>query len=204
MTKNELRQIYLNRQKVLSSGERAEKSQRVALRFFEGIDLSKTKVLHCFIPIEKFNEVDTLPILRALGSASPEVRIAAPRLNFESGEMECAAYDADTELVENAWGIWEPAGETIESAMVDMVLVPGLAFDRTGHRVGYGKGFYDRFLKRCRADCVKIGLSLFELVADIADIHEGDMTLDLCITPEGIFIADTRRRKEDLATDAYR
>lgn len=202
MTKSELRQIYLARQKAFSPEQRAEQSRRIALHLFESLYLSKIKLLHCFIPIEKFNEVDTTPILRSLRSTLPEIRIACPRVNFESGEMESVAYADHTHLVENTWGIREPIGESIEPEMIDIILVPGLAFDRTGHRVGYGKGFYDRFLKRCRPDCVKLGLSYFEPVSEIGDIHKGDTALDLCVTPDGIFTAETRR-KEDLATDAH-
>ena len=67
---------------------------------------------------------------------------------------------------------------------VDVVLVPGLAFDEGGHRVGYGRGFYDRFLALCRPDCLKVGLSYFEPISQITDIHAGDIRLDLLITPE--------------------
>jgi 5-formyltetrahydrofolate cyclo-ligase len=203
MTKNELRQLYLARQKALAPDHRAEDSHRIALHFFECIDLSKTKLLHCFIPIEKFNEVDTSIILRALRENSPKIRIAVPRVNFESAELETVIYNVEDELIENAWGIREPAGsELVEAEEIDMVLVPGLAFDRVGHRVGYGKGFYDRFLKTCRNNCVKIGLSYFEPLEEISDVHEGDIALDLCITPDGIFTAETRRQ-EDLATDKH-
>ena len=64
-----------------------------------------------------------------------------------------------------------------------MVLVPLLCFDRSGHRVGYGKGYYDRFLRKCRADCKKIGLSMFDPVDEITDAGESDVRLDLVITP---------------------
>jgi 5-formyltetrahydrofolate cyclo-ligase len=201
MTKTELRKIYLARQKTFSSSERAEKSRRIALHFFECIDLSKTKLLHCFIPIEKFNEVDTSIILRALRENSPKTLIAVPRVNFETAELESLICKAEAVLIENAWGIREPFdAELVETADIDMVLAPGLAFDLSGHRVGYGKGFYDRFLKTCRNDCVKIGLSYFEPLEEISDVHGGDIALDIFITPDGIFTAETRR-KEDLATD---
>ncbi|MGB7210508.1 MAG: 5-formyltetrahydrofolate cyclo-ligase [Pyrinomonadaceae bacterium] len=199
MTKTELRKTYLARQKALSSSERAEKSSVIALHFFECIDLSKTKLLHCFIPIERLNEVDTSIIHHALRENSPKTRIAVPRINFETRELESLICTSETKLIENAWGIREPVdAELVDPADIDVVLVPGLAFDRVGHRVGYGKGFYDRFLKTCRNDCVKIGLSYFGAVDEIDDIHEGDIALDLCITPDGAFATETpRRRKED-------
>ena len=119
-------------------------------------------------------------------------------MNFKAAEMESLIYPVKTELIENKWGIREPvSGEAVKPTTIDMILVPGLAFDRAGHRVGYGKGFYDRFLKTCRDDCVKIGLSYFEPVDEIAEAHEGDAALDFCVTPEGIFNAKTRRRREE-------
>ena len=69
-----------------------------------------------------------------------------------------------------------------------MVLVPLLAFDSKGYRVGYGKGFYDRFLKQCRNDCVKIGLSYFEPIDAINDAGEFDVPLDFCITPQKAYV----------------
>ena len=69
-------------------------------------------------------------------------------------------------------------------ALAALVLVPGVCFDQTGHRVGYGKGFYDRFLKTCRPGCLKVGLSYFEPVDPIDDVHDGDVRLDFIVTPE--------------------
>ena len=68
-----------------------------------------------------------------------------------------------------------------------MVLVPLLGFDERGHRVGYGKGFYDRFLAECNPKIQKIGLSLFEPVAQIDDTSDFDIPLDACITPNRIW-----------------
>ena len=69
---------------------------------------------------------------------------------------------------------------------IDLVLVPLLAFDKRGHRVGYGKGYYDRLLSQVRHDCRKIGLSLFQPVDVIDDIAASDIELDECVTPEGV------------------
>ncbi|MBV9241520.1 MAG: 5-formyltetrahydrofolate cyclo-ligase, partial [Acidobacteria bacterium] len=90
-----------------------------------------------------------------------------------------------SDLVENKWGIREPDGEqTASPDEFDIVLVPLLAFDSFGHRVGYGKGYYDRFLSLCRPDCLKIGLCAFAAETKIEDIHPGDIKLDLCLTPD--------------------
>ena len=99
--------------------------------------------------------------------------------------MSARASRRDSELIENRWGIREPvSGEVLGPEQIDLVIVPLLCFDASGHRVGYGRGMYDRFLAGCRADCLKVGLSYFPPVAAIDDVSETDIGLDVCITPE--------------------
>ena len=69
-----------------------------------------------------------------------------------------------------------------------MVILPLLAFDQQGYRVGYGKGFYDKFLSGCREDCLKVGFSYFEPIETIDDCNEFDVPLDLCITPQNVYV----------------
>jgi len=193
MNKAELRQQYLAKQKILSEEERHSASTRIADHFFSGFDLASVHVLHAFIPIEKFNEVNTRIIFTKLWRDFPHIQTVVPRVDFPTGSIQNLKFSHETELVRNAWDIDEPTHDDhVETQSIDMVLVPGLCFDRIGHRVGYGKGFYDRFLRTCRSDCVKIGLSLFEPVDRIDDSHDGDVALDFVISPNGISAADGR------------
>ena len=105
--------------------------------------------------------------------------------NIGTGEIESISLFPDTQFNENRWGVREPAdGEAIDAAKLDLVIVPLLCVDSVGHRVGYGKGFYDRFLKNCRPDCLKIGLNYFPPFKQIFDIADHDIPLDACVTPE--------------------
>ena len=93
-----------------------------------------------------------------------------------------------TRFQKNALGIPEPvSGIEIEALKIDVVFVPLLAFDNKGNRVGYGKGYYDRFLARCKPDCIKIGLSFFEEEQDSFIIEPTDIPLDYCVTPEQLY-----------------
>jgi 5-formyltetrahydrofolate cyclo-ligase len=187
MTKAELRKIYLEKRKTLAPDEIAEKSLRIAELFFQSFDLSKINFLHCFLPIEKFNEIDTKLIFHRVWFEFSHIETLVPRVNFETGEIENLKFTPVTELVQNAWMIHEPAhNELVESKQIDVVLVPLLCFDTKGFRVGYGKGFYDKFLGQCRQDCLKIGLSYFEAVDEIAETKAFDVKLDYCLTPNGI------------------
>ena len=188
MKKAELRKIYLTKQKNLSPTERIEKSRAVAERFFQFFDLSGVNYLHCFVPIEKFNEIETSFIFSKIWREYPHIETVAPRVNFQNGEIENLKFSAETKLVLNNWQISEPAhDETVETEKIDLVLVPLLCCDQKGGRVGYGKGFYDKFLIRCRSKCLKVGLSYFEPIELISDTNEFDVKLDCCITPENIY-----------------
>ena len=102
--------------------------------------------------------------------------------------MENFYFEGLHQLENNAWGIPEPRqGIPTPIEKIDLVLVPLLAFDQRGHRVGYGKGYYDRFLAESNSDCRKIGLSFFEPVENINDITKDDVPLTGCVTPSAFF-----------------
>jgi 5-formyltetrahydrofolate cyclo-ligase len=93
-----------------------------------------------------------------------------------------------TKIKKNKWNIPEPIdGISITPEQVDVVFIPLLAFDTLGNRVGYGKGFYDKFLATCRPETIKIGLSFFEGTEGIIDVFENDISLDYCVTPKSIY-----------------
>jgi 5-formyltetrahydrofolate cyclo-ligase len=188
MTKAQLRKIYLDQRRSLSVEEAKARSRSITDLFFEKFDLSSVKNLHCFISIEKLNEVDTSAIFQKIWNEFPTIRTLAPRLDREVVGLRHLIYRAETMLEENVWGIREPATEEpIDPGEIDLVIVPLLCFDTRGYRVGYGKGFYDRFLAMCRSDCPKVGLSFFPPVGRIDDIDKYDLALDQCVTPETVY-----------------
>ena len=94
----------------------------------------------------------------------------------------------NTVIKKNNYNIPEPVdGIEILDDKVEVVFIPLLAFDALGNRVGYGKGFYDRFLAKCKPETIKIGLSFFEASAKITDVYESDVRLDYCVTPERVY-----------------
>lgn len=192
MTKDELRKEMLERRRTLSSGEIVAISQNVAERFFAEIDLETVGRLHTFIRIAKFNEIDTSMIYMRLWRDRPQIATYAPQIDHETGRMQSVEFDEHTPLMTGRWGIREPAeGEMISPSEVDLVIVPMLGFDHLGHRIGYGKGFYDRFLKQTRLDCLKVGLCHWPPLDAPIETHEADVPLDIIITPNGVFRPET-------------
>ena len=88
---------------------------------------------------------------------------------MNSREMHNLIFTPVTQLVKNVWDIAEPTpDEHVKAGEIDVVVAPLLCFDQQGHRVGFGKGFYDRFMARCRPDCLKVGLSYVPPLDEIA------------------------------------
>lgn len=189
MNKSELRSHFLRLRRGLNTPDVARLSAEICDTLFREVVASRAKTVHCFISIPKFNEVDTSPIIGRFRREFPEIRIAAPRISKDLDELEHVYFRSESDLAENVWGIREPVGtETADPKEIDLVIVPLLCFDVAGHRVGYGKGFYDRFLRSCRVDCLKAGVSFFPPVDRIDDAHEGDFPIDLCVMPGSIVL----------------
>ncbi|NNF19677.1 MAG: 5-formyltetrahydrofolate cyclo-ligase [Flavobacteriaceae bacterium] len=140
---------------------------------------------HLFLQIAEKKEIDTSYILTLLQGRDKEVVI--PRMGANN-HLEHLLLTDNTRIAKNKWNIPEPLnGLQVPVEQIDVVFIPLLAFDEKGHRVGYGKGFYDIFLSACRPDTLKIGLSLFEAIPVISDIEETDIPLDYCVTPGKIY-----------------
>lgn len=186
MTKQELRKIYLEKRQSLSEAEYGQLNFQLYQNFFSGFDLSFIKVLHIFLPITSKKEPDTWLIIDRIRREFPHLRISIPRVNDEKGELENFYFEGLHQLNTNAWGIQEPKqGIPTEPEKIDFVLVPLLVFDSRGYRVGYGKGYYDRFLSQCKPETKKVGISFFPPIENIPT-NSYDVQLTGCVTPEGV------------------
>ena len=186
MTKSELRKLYLQKRLELNDADCLNYSRQICDQFFSNFDLSILKIIHLYLPIEKNKEPDTWLLLNRIQREFPAVRISVPRVR--NNHLENFFYEGVHQLEKNAWGIPEPRqGIPTPIEKIDLVIVPLLAFDQNGDRVGYGKGFYDKFLKECPASCKKVGLSFFKPVSHIQDVEAFDIALTNCITPDKMY-----------------
>lgn len=140
---------------------------------------------HLFLPISEKKEVNTEYLLHILQGKDKSVII--PKANFETGKMTHILLQENTILETSPYGITEPRdGFEVSPTEIDVVFVPLLGYDTFGNRVGYGKGFYDRFLLECTDATQFVGLSFFPPEEKIQ--HENiDIPLNYCITPQKIF-----------------
>ena len=182
MLKHELRKKYKNLRVGFTPSQISDLSMDLANHVLQ-IPIWDFFYFHIFLSIEESKEVDTLPLITLLQGKDKHVVI--PKMHGEN-TLENYLLTDSTIIKKNKWGIPEPVdGISIPENKIDVVFVPLLAFDLQGNRVGYGKGYYDTFLHKCRKETVKIGLSLFGPEENnITDVHENDVLLDYCVTPE--------------------
>jgi 5-formyltetrahydrofolate cyclo-ligase len=153
------------------------------------IDWSQYKYVHIFLPIKEKNEVDTFEILSYFKNHHPDLQIVVPRTYFADISLQHVLFDHEhTVLRKNKHNIPEPIyGKLASIDLIDAVIIPLLTFDEKGNRVGYGVGFYDRFLRNCKQSVAKIGLSFFPPEKEEIETNEFDIKLTHCITPEKIY-----------------
>ena len=188
MLKKEARKIYKEKRLKLSEAERLKLDDLLLIQF-QSVKLPFIRSILSYWSIEENNEPDTHLFTEFLKFRNPELKICYPVSNFETMTMHAVATDIDTPFEKRNLNIYEPEeGFPVPVSEIDMVLVPLLAFDETGYRIGYGKGFYDKYLAECRDDCIKAGFSYFNPLHSIDDRSEFDVPLDLCITPQNVYV----------------
>lgn len=183
MLKAEIRKKVLKER--LSLGEQEyERLSEALLDQFKTLDFSDVKTIHIFLPITEKKEPNTFLLIEWLNENHSEIKVIVPKADFETLLMTNHEYLGKNDLLKNRHNILEPQEGSAHDGEIEMILIPLLAFDKRGYRVGYGKGFYDRFLENINAQ--KIGLSLSPAIEKIDDVNEHDIHLDFCITPTAI------------------
>ncbi len=186
MHKKNLRSKYKELRNQLSDQEVEDLSLGIANRLLQ-LDIWNYSNYHLFLSIEKLKEIQTNYIMHILQGKDKNIVIS--KSNFEDYSMSHYLLTDDMRLIINKWGIPEPDGNgiKIEENQLDVIFVPLLACDIFGNRIGYGKGFYDRFLKKCRPNTLTIGLSFFHPIHEEIHVEIDDIPLNVLVCPDKVF-----------------
>ena len=192
MDKKEARKKSKEARKQLSQDEIEDRSLAIANQLLRMDTVPSLRLVwdklyyHLFLTIEEQKEINTEYILQILAGKDKEIVIS--KCEFATLGMTHFLLTDNTKIKKNSYNVPEPVdGLEVPDAKIDVVFVPLLAYDKQGNRVGYGKGFYDNFLSKCKPETIKIGLSFFPPEEKIEDVSESDVKLDFCVTPEEIF-----------------
>ncbi len=181
MTKSEARILYKDKRLSLAVMQR-DKLEDLILIEFQKLNLSVPDFIMTYAGNEKLMEYDPHLVERFCHFKNPLSSFAYPKIKDQ--ELQAFLVNENTTFIANKFGIDEPAnGSLIDVNEIEMVFVPLLAFDLKGYRVGYGKGYYDKFLSKAGNELIKIGFSFFEAEERIVDVDKYDIPLDICITP---------------------
>ncbi|WP_162555936.1 5-formyltetrahydrofolate cyclo-ligase [Reichenbachiella versicolor] len=185
--KQKLKSVFLRKRKTISKTEFERRNAEIFYHFSTWLERhSNIKNVHCFLPIEKQKEIDTRIFIKYLKAL--DFQIVLSQSSLETNDMTHYYFESKDQLEENKWGILEPTtGQVCACEEIDIVLVPLVVFDRNGHRIGYGKGYYDKFLNQCKPSCLKVGVSMALPLDKIPYVEDHDIPLDVCITPYGIY-----------------
>ena len=178
--KNQLKEAMLEKRNSLSQKEIFEKNKKIEERLFGLEQYRKSKIVMFFVSFN--SEVDTHEMIK---KSLKNKTVVVPKV--ANNEIEPSIIlDFDNLVSSGKFGILEPI-EAMKIAYknIDLVLVPGIAFDLNGHRVGYGFGYYDRFLRKV-PKAVKIGLCFDFQVVDKIPREQHDVPVDLIVTEERV------------------
>ena len=181
MLKSEARNLLLAKRKNLTSAD-CLKWDDLLLIQFQKLNWSNVTCVANFYPLEHHNEPNSLLFAKYLKTMVPGIRIVYPVVEASTHSMQF--YEETETIVYNTWGIAEPvATHKVVPISIDAVIVPLIGFDNRGHRIGFGKGFYDKYFENYPLNRPRIGVSYFEPISNIQDTHEFDVPLTHCITP---------------------
>ena len=187
MKKSEIREKALAERKSWTQQDFELKNVQLLNQIIKFIKpLPRNLMLMSFHSMEHHREVMTSPIHAILINEPYYHQLIFPKVEKNTNQIIPYLTDKKSTFLASDWGILEPMDDTsvrLNPTDIDLIFIPLLAVDTQGHRVGYGKGFYDRFLAQAKPDVIKIGLGLAELIEPIDDLNPYDIALDFAITP---------------------
>ncbi|HCI70255.1 MAG TPA: 5-formyltetrahydrofolate cyclo-ligase [Balneola sp.] len=176
--KSELRAHLLKRRNAIEYNDWVSKSKKIVAQIKGLPEFKSAKTIHCFVSMNERKEVDTHTLIKEL--INSKKNLVVPVTNFKTGELEHSKLTTFDELEVNEWGVLEPKNADPSAGGIDIIIVPLLAADLHFNRLGYGKGFYDRFLENEKA--IKVGVLFSEFILEEIPVEDFDEKLDILIS----------------------
>ncbi len=177
-----LREHFLTKRLALNNEHHAAAVESMTLQFIEFLQNRDIKTIHRYIPIIQKKEFDTDYLKKQVGQEYPQIKWVVPRCNFRDRSMVHFIENNNIRLESTQYNLTEPTtGDEIAVDEIDIVITPLLCVDQRNYRLGYGAGFYDRFL--ANLDAIKVGFSFFPPV-DALPVDRHDIPLDHVIFPQ--------------------
>jgi 5-formyltetrahydrofolate cyclo-ligase len=187
MTKQEARTLFKAQRQALTLQQQHRLVAQM-LGHFEGLCKHQPHCLLSFMPMAELHEVPVFFFEEVLTDRWPALQVAYPRVDFVTGGMQAVVQSHSMHRQTASLGLAQPlGGQAVPADAIDLIFVPLLAIDAKGNRVGYGKGFYDRYLATCRPGTVTVGFSFFEALPQILNIDPWDVPLKYCVTPQQLY-----------------
>lgn len=181
-TKHELREGARSWRAQLSRRDVLHASRLISDKL-EDLDWSHVKILHCYLPIRRLHEIDTIAFLQWLHVEHPHITVYTPVWSSTQTQLKHRVYSPHSKVVQDAHGIpvVQDAPVSADAMQFDRILVPTLMADRNNNRLGYGRGIYDRFL-RTQQHAESIGLCYAAQRVDQLPVEPHDIQLDAVLT----------------------
>ncbi len=184
--KKRLREAVLNKRNVLDKEEVQDKSCVIIDKLYSLPQFRSAGLIICYIDFK--NEVNTTQFINTCLKSGK--RVAVPLITEHDGIKTmhaCEITNTTDDLHTGYYGILEPVNDRpVPADSIDLAIVPGVAFDKSLNRLGFGKGYYDRFLPHLKKQCLKIGIAFEIQIANFVPVSEYDIKMDMIITEERI------------------
>jgi len=180
-SKDEIRKRLLRIRRSLSREKVLEMSREIKERLFDLPEYRSCKVIMFYIAHD--NEVETREMI--IDSLNNK-KVLVPYTSLESDMIYPVEIENLDDLEKCAFGILEPQNKKIYRGDIDVIIVPGIAFDLRGYRIGYGKGFYDRFLRG--ANALKIGIAYDFQIVDRISEDKNDVPVDMIVSEKRVLL----------------
>lgn len=175
--------------------EQLRKSAKEIRKTLDINEISST-ILQVFQSLDSYKNAKNIAIYYPIGSELNLMDLCQDRTksfylpkSLESGKLSFHLYDEKQELIKDSCGIFSPNTPEIESSLLDIIIIPALMADKSGLRLGYGKGFYDKFLSSCNLNAQKVVFVPDELFVETLPAEEWDVKVDMIITQSGVWFS---------------